>query len=191
MTVAAQFGRWRWWYDAIIDLLLANPDLTQGEIAKRLGKAPSTISLIMTSDTFKSHFASRRQAFSEAHDFATVSKLQKVADLALDGVIKTLETRRDKIPLGQLNTIQEKALERLGYGVQAPAKGGVTVNVNQPTNVVQVSPEVLAGARQTLRQVEQKRIEDKRSEVIDLEPEVSPGDGREEVEPSKASGGAA
>jgi hypothetical protein len=159
LTTAAQNGNWRYWYDSIIDWMITNPGGTQRECAAALGKRECTISLIVNSDTFKTHYAARRRDYVERHDMSIITKTTRVAELALDGMIEKLDKGRNKLPLGQLADVSEKALARLGYGIQTAKPAPVQINVGAQAGaqIVQVPRETLAEARQNLRAIQTQK----------------------------------
>jgi hypothetical protein len=138
------------WYDGIIDDILTHPGTRINEVAKRLGRSPSTISTIINSDLFKARWAQRREAFSAALDEKIRDKMFKVADLALDSTLAVLEKKRDAVPLPLLNDIAKTTLDRLGYFPSAPHPGAsVNINLNPPVHQT-VTAEGLARAREHL-----------------------------------------
>lgn len=151
-------NRWRWWYSAISDAMLANPSASQQEIAKSLGKNANTVSMIVNTDLFRDYHAQRKQEFQGASDFMLSNKLTKVAEKGLDLLLDVMAKKGDQVPLSQLVAITDSTLKNLGYGAPAPA--GVSVNVqqnNNPTVVVPVSAGALSEARDALRLAEQRR----------------------------------
>lgn len=146
------------WYDSIIDDILAHPGTKLNETAARLNKAPNTIYLIVGSDLFKARWAQRRAKFNDDLDLRLTGKIAKVAELALDATITTLEKKQDAVPLQQLKEISKDALDRLGYGpsTQAPQHPSVVIHNNPQANAAvanQVSGESLARAREAMRQL--------------------------------------
>lgn len=148
------------WYDAIIDLMLADPTMRNTEIATRLGKHPTTVSTIVNSDTFRERFAARRRTHNEVVQLTLASKLSKVAELSLDLTVEVLERQRDKVPLKMLHEISTGTLDRLGYSPSARSEGvpGLTVQINNSptaTAVSQVaSSDALAKAREHLARLQ-------------------------------------
>jgi len=136
------------WYDNIIDDLLANPGTSLADVARRLGRSPSTIYTICGSDLFKARYSQRRAQFEDELDRRMVAKITKAADLALDATIEHLEKKRDAIPLPVLNELTKNTLDRLGYGPSMRDTPAVVVNNNV------VSAEALAAAREKLKVVE-------------------------------------
>ena len=173
-------GQWQptkmmYWYDSIIDDFLANPGTTVKETAARLGRNPVTISLIARSDLFKARYAQRRSEFNEDLDQRLTGKLAKIAETSLDLTLEVLEAKRDKVPLPQLIEIQNKALDRLGYGTSTSSNPSVVIHNNNSASAAAqsgaVTPEVLAEARRKLRLVEASKLspeaEDKRLPVVE------------------------
>lgn len=153
-----------YWYDAIIDDMFANPGCNLKDTAKRLQRSPVTIGLVVRSDLFKARYAQRRKAFNEEIDHRITGKLVQVAEKALDFTLEAMDKKRDSIPLPLLTDIQNRALDRLGYGPRSSsAPAAVNVQVNTGDTTVSVSPEALASARDKLRLVEGRnalRIDD-------------------------------
>jgi hypothetical protein len=167
-------NRFRWWYEAIADLQLANPDLTQGQIAEKLGKHQSTISCIINSDAYKMYFAIRRQEFTRIHDHKITSGLVNVAERGLNLILDVMEKKKDQLPLPLLQEVTDGALQRLGFGVQkSPAAVNVNVNDNRSVSI-SATPQELLEAREQIRNVEQMRL------VEGPRPQLSAPNGKEE-----------
>lgn len=147
-------------YDVIIDDILANPGTTLGATAKRLGKADSTISLVVRSDFFKARWLQRRAKYNEDLNFRLQTKMAQVVELSLDKTVETLKARSN-IPLPDLTNMNNGLLDRLGYSPNRPGgAGGVNVVVQQNNSSqsesapVSVSAEGLAKAREYLKVLE-------------------------------------
>jgi len=145
-----------WWYWALIDEMIANPECTKKEFAARFKVSEVCIHLVTTSDVFQAYLAERRAGNSKMLDESIRLKLQQTADRVL-GVIQTvIEKKKDAIPLDQLTTLADKTLERLGYGVKG---SGLVVNTSGPTQVVvPVSIQDLEAARRALRMTEAAKL---------------------------------
>ena len=143
------------WYDSIIDDILANPGTSIKETAKRLGRHPQTISLVVGSDLFRARWAQRRAQFNDALESRLTAKLAVVAEKSLDATIQILDKKRESIPLPVLNDVVKNSLDRLGYGPSAPS-APPAVQVNVSSNVV--SAEALARARENLKVLEAKTV---------------------------------
>ena len=73
-------------HDQMIDLVLANPGISQGEIARILGYSEGWISQIFNSDVFQTRLASRRDALIDP-------SIQKQITEGLDGLAKPASER--------------------------------------------------------------------------------------------------
>lgn len=155
-------GRWRYWYVAIIDWMLANPGRPLKECAAELGRAEGTIYMITETDLFRTHFAQRRAAFTQAHDSELRTKMTALASKSLDILTEVVDKKRDAIPVAHLTNIATSALDRLGYSPNKPAAApGVTVNLpgSNPTLVTSISREELEEARTAMRLAQQNRAQ--------------------------------
>lgn len=149
-----------WWYDAIIDLMTARPDLNKKEIAEHFRVTPQAIYLITNSDIFKARFEQRRAALSTQLDGSIHQKLLAVADRSLGLIAEVLDKKRDQIPLPQLESLADKVLDRLGYGQkpQVTTSPSVVVLNDNRSVVVPVSPSDLDAARAALRRAEVAQV---------------------------------
>jgi len=153
-------NRWKWWYPAIADWMVANPGRPLRECAKDLGRGESTIYMIATTDLFKDFLANRRKEWEQRHDFSLREKTTRVAESALDILSEVLEKKRDTIPLARIAEIGFGALDRLGYAPQKQA--AVAVNVQQNGNgngvvVLPVNSDALREAQEAIRVAQAKR----------------------------------
>lgn len=156
-------SRWQpqrmvWWYWAVIDEMVANPQVSKKDLATRFGVSYVCIQLVTTSDIFQHHYSERVKEKARGLDTAINERLTKVALGALEHLGSALEKKRDTIPIKDLAAIAEMSLQKLGYGVQTAA--GITVNNNlgSTTVVAPVSRSDLEAARANLRAVEQGKI---------------------------------
>lgn len=155
-----QEGRWRWWYSAIADYMIRNPNGTMADCARVLGKHPNTISAIAKTDIFREFLAQRKAEFFAAHDHAVRTKLTQVAEASLDIVLGQLQKKGDQIPLARLESLTTSTLDRLGYGVKSPT---VVVDNSQHDNRQQtlqfggLTPQLLEEARAAMRAVERQK----------------------------------
>lgn len=159
-------GRWRWWYAALADWMIANPGAYIKDACLRNGgpidAAPNTLSMIANTDLFKSYLEDRRRRNIECHDHSILSKQMAIAEISLDIVLETLTKKRTAVPFAQVAEMSASTLSRLGYGPKsAPA---VQINNNTQTNVAitPVSQAALAEARDAMRAAEQLRAQQQR-----------------------------
>lgn len=173
--------KFAWYYDAIIDWMVANPGRPLSECAAHVNKSQPWLSTIINSDMFKAALARRRETFSTTHDSLLQEKLTRVAMQGLDIILDKMEKKRDTIPMSQLHTITDTAIQRLGYGVKSPTPGvqvNVGVGVQTPAIPVPVSASDLAAARSALRSAEQmKALPAPAAEVLEPGPDASEEDG--------------
>lgn len=145
-----------WWYPAIADWMLANPDKTLGQCAKHFTVAQAWLSRIINSDAFKAYLAERQQRMSLAVDVTLTEQLHSVASQALEISEMRLREERNKIPLKDANETAAMALKALGYSPSRhqPPQGTVNVNVG-----VHVSADDLQAARERLRAQQREFIQ--------------------------------
>ena len=153
-----------WYFNAIIDWMIANPGRPLSELAAHIGRAQSTLSSIINSDMFKAHYAARRAEFESEHDFGIITKVTKVANASLDAMLVVLEKKKDQVPLPQLVAISDSALSRLGYGVKPQ---GPQLNFQVNGNGAQVvlpgavTQQDLLEARMAVRAVEAQKLQER------------------------------
>lgn len=150
-----------WWWDALIDWMVANPGSALKEVCASNGGPLdihyATVLNVTQSDLFKARLAQRKTEISQGVDLMVISKTTKIASLGLDAIQNVLEKKRGQIPLEELQAVTTSALDRLGYGAKPPAGGaaaGVSVHLTQ--NVTNVDAGAVANARALLRAKEQE-----------------------------------
>lgn len=149
--------RMRYWHEYVIDLMLTNPQLTQGQIAAMLNRSEAWLSRIVNSDMFRAQYEARRFALNAEVDVSITEKLQSLADIALDQMTERVVQQGNSLPMGVLQETCALALKSLGYGA-APrgSQGGQGPQVN--VHVHQATPDSLAEARARLRMVTQIEV---------------------------------
>lgn len=120
-------------YDAVIDLMLAEPGLSLSAIGARLGKSPAWMSYITKSDAFRDIYEERRRAKNAAIHEDLNNALTKVAKQGLDILSSRMEKNPNSVGIQQALDVADKALERLGYGVKLP---GTVIDARSQTQVV-------------------------------------------------------
>lgn len=113
---AGAIKRVRYTHDAMIDLILLQPDISQDEIALQFGFSTTWISQVMNSDAFQKRLADRK---TELVDPVIVKELNdKISDLAhisLAIIKKKLVQTEDK---GLALSSAELTLKALGFGAR-------------------------------------------------------------------------
>lgn len=112
-------------HEAMIDVIIAEPTITQVELAKRFDKSPSWLSVVMGSDAFQAALAKRRDDCSDPELIATIEeRLRGLADQSLRVIAEKLEkSQNSELALKALE-ISSKAL---GFGARHTG-GNVTNN---------------------------------------------------------------
>ncbi len=121
-------------HDAMIDVLIAEPSITQKELAERFQRSQNWISRIMGSDAFQGALSKRREELSDPFLIATIEeRFRGLAMQSLDVISENLEkTRNSDIAMKALD-ISSKAL---GFGART---------VGQTTNnsfVIALPPKI-------------------------------------------------
>lgn len=145
--------KYAYWYDSIIEWMLANPRGSLKDCAAALGRAPQTLYIVTNSDVFKLRYEQRRREHFESLSQGILLRTARVAEKSLEILEDRLENSPEKLSTKQILDTANSTLERLGYGT--PAAPQTTVNVHaQPQVSVTVSPDILSDAREKMRQVQ-------------------------------------
>jgi hypothetical protein len=145
----------QWWWEAIIDEMLAHPEWDKRQIAAKLNVTPQTIYNITTTDMFQLRWSQRREQVSKEITEQISNLTGKVAVRALETMYDRLAVEsRDKVPLKALTSIADSTLSHLGFSPNLPGKAVPSQSVEVK---VTVAPQVLAQAQDKLRQMEAQR----------------------------------
>ena len=130
-SAANAIARVKYSHDAMIDLLIANPAISQNEIAANFGYTVPWVSRIMNSDAFQARLALRKEELLDPVIVASIEeKFRALASKSLDVVL-------DKLSVTNSAELGLKALEisakALGYGARQQ-------NLNVQTNFVVALP---------------------------------------------------
>lgn len=108
----------RYTHDAMIDLIISNPWISQNEIAGHFGYTVGWISQIFTSDVFQSRLAERKGELVDPSIRATIEdNIKALAHQSMAVLRKKLELNpSDDLALG----VAEVAIKALGYGAKQP-----------------------------------------------------------------------
>lgn len=136
-SAAGAIARVKYTHDAMIDLIIANPALTQNDLAKNFGYTVPWVSRIMNSDAFQARLAERKSELVDPSLVASIDeKLRALASKSLDVVL-------EKLTVTQSAEMGLKALEisskALGYGARQQ-------NLNVQQNFVVALPPKAASA---------------------------------------------
>ena len=136
-SAALAIGRVKYTHDAMIDLIIAQPAISQGELAKHFGYTQSWVSRIMNSDAFLARLAQRKADVVDPQLVLSVDeKLRAVASKSLDKVLEKLEAAPS---FDQALAAVNIASKALGYGARQQ-------NLNVQQNFVVALPPKAASA---------------------------------------------
>jgi hypothetical protein len=116
-------------HEAILNFLLAHPNVKMREVAEHFQVSQPWLSLIIHSDAFQRLLRERQDVHFHVSILPMMGKMEVAAEKAIDRMIELIPFETD---LGKLNQVADKALNRLGYG---------TSNVQQIQADVQVRSE--------------------------------------------------
>lgn len=121
-----RLARTHYSHEAMIDVILANPTISQGELAQRFDRSYNWICVVMGSDAFQAALAKRRDDITDPEIAATITeKLRGLANHSLAVIAERLEaTKSADLAVKSL----EIATKALGFG--ARPQGGSVVNNN-------------------------------------------------------------
>lgn len=127
-------------HEAMIDVIIAEPTITQAELAKKFGRSQGWISVVMGSDAFQAALAKRRDDLTDPFLVATIEeRFRGLADQSLQIIAENLEKSRNTDLALKALDISAKAL---GFGARGPANGATVQN----NFVVQLPPKIDSSA---------------------------------------------
>ena len=138
-SAAGAIQRVKYTHDALIDVIISNPAVSQGELAKHFGYTQGWLSRVMNSDAFQARLALRKTEVVDPQLVLSIDeKLRALASKSLDVVL-------DKLSATQNPDTALKALEvtskALGYGARQQ-------NLNVQQNFVVALPPKSASAEE-------------------------------------------
>lgn len=115
-SAASAIDRVKYTHDAMIDLIITKPEISQGELAKSFGYTEPWVSRIINSDAFQARLAERRTELSDPTIVATLEERMKgVMSQSLDVLgEKLMTTRNAELAL----KVMETTSKALGYGAR-------------------------------------------------------------------------
>jgi hypothetical protein len=140
-SAALAIGRVRYTHDAMIDMLIANPVISQGELAAAFGYTQAWVSRVLNSDAFQMRLAERKADLVDPTIAATIEeKLKAVASRSLDVVLDKLQAA----PSADYSLkVLEVSAKALGYGARQ-------ANLNVQQNFVVALPSKAENTTQWL-----------------------------------------
>lgn len=122
-------------HDAMIDLMLMDPSITQDALAEYFGYSPGWISLMKNSDAFQARYAQRRQELVDPVVMATIEKnLEGMASRSMDILRQKLDRPAEEVPDNLALRALEISTKALGYGAkqqQPPVQVNMDIHLEQ------------------------------------------------------------
>lgn len=153
---------------AMIDLIVANPGISQNALAERFGYTPSWISQIICSDTFQSALAKRREEMVDPIVALSVEQgFKAIVSRAVDVLQQKLDRPAKEIP-------DNLALRALEIGSRAAGYGAKDHSPTAPATPaeVHIHLEQLGGGLVALLQRKKRE-----AELVDVSPGRQDADG--------------
>jgi hypothetical protein len=136
-SAALALKRVRYTHDAMIDLIVANPGISQNDLAKHFGYSVPWISRVINSDAFGARLAQRKTEIVDPELLLTVEeKFRALAHKSLEVVMDRLN-QQPTMEHGMMAL--EISAKALGYGARAQ-------NVNVQNNFVVALPQKVVSA---------------------------------------------
>jgi hypothetical protein len=133
-------------HEAMIDLIIANPMISQGDLARHFGYTQSWVSRIIRSDGFRELIARRKAEMVDPLILQSIeARFEALVATSLDVLEKKLSPENNPSADLALKTAELSA-RALGYG----AKAGVTINNQQ--NFVVAMPAKAKDSEEWLKQ---------------------------------------
>lgn len=133
----------RYSHQALIDLMITRPELSQNEFAAILGYTPSWLSTIICSDTFQMALAERREEIVDPQVRATLQEQFKgILGRSMEIIRRKLDGSPENIEGQFALRCAEVSSRALGYGarpIEAPKTGDIHFHLESlGDNLVQV-----------------------------------------------------
>lgn len=165
-SAAGAIQRVKYTHDALIDMIITNPAVSQGQLASMFGYTQAWLSRVMNSDAFQARLAARKADVVDPQLVLSIDeKLRALASKSLDVVIDKLSTSQNPDTALRALEITSKAL---GYGARQQ-------NLNVQQNFVVALPPKAASADSWMAaHGPQAALGDTRGVVLDMPGAVSP-----------------
>lgn len=151
----------RYTHDAMIDLIVANPSVSQNELAQFFGYSATWVSIIVNSDAFKERLSERKTELVDPKIIAGIeARLEGLAQRSLDMLIDRLDR-----PGNGIKTMELVAIAKLGVGDKNLSKSNVVQNnslyvVNLPPTAPDAQTWVKSAQGRKLAEISDARVYD-------------------------------
>lgn len=144
-------------HEAMIDLILGNPGVSQNSLAAHFGYTASWVSQIISSDAFQSRLAERTKEMVDPVLLQSVeARFKALVMRSQEILMEKLNRPTEEIPDNLAIRALELSARAAGYGARAEAPPGPAVNINLHLESM--------GENLT------KLLRKKKSEALDMEP---------------------
>jgi len=149
LAASIQIKNVNWWHERLIEYMIANPQMTLGQIAKHFNVSQSWLSIVKNSDVFIDLWRIRSKDHAQAVTADIKTKAYALAELALDGALENVQQKVEfgTLTLSESLEVLDVTMKRFGYGEQKPGSAAPQVNINLGL----ISPQQLAEARKKMR----------------------------------------
>lgn len=131
----------RYSHDAMIDMIVANPWISQGELARNFGYTEGWVSQVIASDAFQARLAERKNELVDPHLRATIEERFKGL------VVRSIEILMRKLEEPATKISDELAIKALEVASRAAGYGAKNTQVAVQQNfVVQVPAKSASSA---------------------------------------------
>lgn len=144
-----QIARVRYTHEDCVDIILANPGISQNELAARYGYSAAWISVVINSDAFQARLAARRSELIDPVLMATLNERFRAL------TVRSVEVLQEKLCMPAASVPDQLAL-------QAAALGAKALGLGTP------QPPAAAGESDLTRLAERLRAFVKREPVGDV-----------------------
>lgn len=121
-------------HDSMIDLLISNPEISQGQIADHYGYTPGWVSRVIRSDAFRERLAARKAEIVDP-------KILESVELQFEVLVKrSLEVLQEKLRI-ENQPSADLALKTAELGARALGYGAKQSQVNIQQNFVVAMPQ--------------------------------------------------
>lgn len=146
-SAAGALVKVRYTHDAMIDMIIAKPDVLQNDIAAYFGYSVGWISRIMCSDAFQARLATRRGEVVIPGLLATFEeRLKAMTTRSLDLIMEKMEAVDEEgnpaVEVGTLFKAMELGSKCLGYGARqtnVAIQNNMTVNTMTDSQLMEVA----------------------------------------------------
>lgn len=123
----------KWFHDAIIDEMIANPAQSQGELARKFGYTQAWMSIMVNSDAFRHRLRERKEEIVDPRLLAEwEDRVNGVAHRALDRIMEKLDN-----PASNMKTMELVSIAKLGVETRAER---ARIGTQQNLYVINVPP---------------------------------------------------